>query len=287
MMACRLIVVAAFLAAGCGKRAEMPLSPAAGPRIVSLAPNLTEMIWAVGAGSNLVGRSSACDFPPETRAVPVVGGYGEPSLEMLVAVQPTCIVYVDMADKALANRLRERGLDARWIPCSRLDEIPKAIATIGELAGQRDNGDRLARALRAEIEAARAAPSNPGRPTVFVALWDDPFYTVGRGSFVSELIALAGGTNIGDTVDKPYFQASPEWLIQRNPEAVFCLYHGAPERAAERLYKAPALATLDAVRRRRIYTEFDVNLTLRPGPRVMQSVSRLRDCFSPLHAEQP
>ncbi len=285
-----LFVVALLAATGCQERVR-PVSPApSGPRLVSLAPNLTEMIWAEGAGSNLIGRTSACDIPAETLSVPVVGGYGDPSFEMLLSLQPSCVLYVDMLNKDFPRRLEERGISVRHIPCLQLDDIPIALVAVGEAANRQEQGESLARTLRAEIEVARAAVSQTVRPRVFVALWTDPLYTVGRGSFVSELVALAGGRNIGDSVDSPYFLASPEWVIEQNPEVILCLFEGTAAQAQARITGIPAFAPLSALRNHRVYAGFDLELILRPGPRVMQGVAELRRCLlepDPQHPENP
>jgi iron complex transport system substrate-binding protein len=281
-MTARFLIILTLLGAfGCRQPERPgPLQPS-GPRFVSLAPNLTEMMFAVGAGSNLIGRTSVCDYPAAAAAVPVVGGYGDPSFEMLLALHPDHILYVDMLNKDFSARLKERGLDARLVPCLHLDDIPAALAEVGRLAGRPERGDELAASLRSAIETARAAVSNAPRPRVFVAIWDDPLYTVGRGSFVSELVALAGGLNIGDEVDSPYFAASPEWVISRNPEIILCLFMDESRQTVRRIASIPAFATLDAIRNRRIYADFNLSELLRPGPRVMNSVAALRRCFHP------
>ncbi len=237
------------------------------------------MVWAVGAGASLVGRTSACDFPSEAASVPEVGGYGDPSFELLLSLQPTHILYVDMLNKDIPVRLSERGLRAHHIPCLHLNDIPAALEAVGNLTDRREQGDSLARQLRSDIEEARAASSQKTGPKVFVALWADPLYTVGRGSFVSELVALAGGRNIGDEIESPYFQASPEWVIGQNPDIILCLFSGDAVQTAERFYGLPAFASLSAIRRRRVYGGFDLDELLRPGPRVMRSVEALRRCF--------
>ncbi len=281
-MPLRLLLMLSLLALSGCRRAEPPrANPVSGPRIVSLAPNLTEMIFAVGAGSNLVGRTSACDYPAESAAVPVVGGYGDPAFEMLLSLRPDRILYVDLLNKDFPARLKERGLDARLIRCLHLDDIPAALAEVGELAGQAARGRALADSLRAEFDAARAAVPARGRPRVFVELWDDPLYTVGRGSFVSELVTLAGGTNIGDEVESPYFTASPEWVISRNPEVILCLFMGDSADNTNRVARVPAFASLAAVKDGRLYSGFDLSEMLRPGPRVMNSVAALRRCLHP------
>ncbi len=281
-MPARFLLILSLLALSGCRPFERPAALSnGGPRVISLAPNLTEMVFAVGAGSNLVGRTSACDYPAEALACTVVGGYGDPSFEMLLALQPDHILYVDMLNKDFSTRLRERGLDATHVSCLLLDDIPPALAQIGRLTGRAEQGQSLADALRAEIDAARAFVSEASRPRVFVALWDDPLYTVGRGSFVSELVTLAGGQNIGDEVNAPYFAASPEWIISLNPEIILCLFMDDSTGTVRRISGIPAFATLDAVKNGRVYADFNLTELLRPGPRVMRSVEALRRCLQP------
>lgn len=279
-MILRFLFLLLLLAFGGCRRSSPSSVSSPGPRIVSLAPNLTEMIWAVGGGSSLVGRTSACDFPPEAASVQEVGGYGDPSFELLLTLQPTHILYVDMLNKDIPVRLAERGLRAYHIPCLHLNDIPSALETVGSLTGRREQGEAAARKLRSDIETARSAVSKEKGPKVFVALWADPLYTVGRGSFVSELVALAGGRNIGDEVESPYFQASPEWVIGQNPDIILCLFAGEAAGTTGRFYDIPAFASLSAIRHRRVYGGFDLDELLRPGPRVMRSVEALRRCFT-------
>jgi iron complex transport system substrate-binding protein len=277
-----LIFCSCFLAAfaGCRRTGPAPVRSSTAPRLVSLAPNLTEMIWAVGAGTQLVGRTSACDQPPEVSSVPIVGGYGDPSIEMLISIQPDLVLFIDMLDKDFPARLKERGLEARHIPCLHLDDIPDALSEIGTLAGRPGQGEAAAAALRSDMAAARAAVSNAPRPSVLVVLWTDPIYTVGKGSFVSELVELAGGRNMGDSVESPYFQAAPEWIIEKNPDVILCLFEGKPDEAVARIKGIPAFATLAAIRRNQVYAGFALDELLRPGPRVMRSVESLRHCLS-------
>lgn len=278
------LILCSFILASCvGCRRTVPDPapvPSGVPRLVSLAPNLTEMIWAVGAGSQLVGRTSACDQPPAALSVPIVGGYGDPSIEMLISIQPDLVLFIDMVDKDFPVRMKERGLDARHIPCLLLDDIPAALCEVGTLAGRPEQGNAVAAALRSDIASARAAVSDSPRPSVLVVLWTDPIYTVGKGSFVSELVDLAGGRNIGDSVDSAYFQAAPEWIIEQNPDVILCLFEGKPESVIARIRGIPAFSTLSAVRRNRIYAGFALDELLRPGPRVMRSVEALRKCLA-------
>lgn len=301
------VVICAWLAAGCTPR-RLDLAPDT-PRIVSLAPNLTEIICAIGAGAALVGRTSACDYPPEIiRSVPVIGGFGAPSLDRLLATRPTLILDVDLEDETMANLIMRTGVRRVRVPCAKLDDIPAAIVTVGCLAhcaAAQPLAERIRHAVSERRHAIKVGQaSGQTTPTVFAEIWGDPLMTVGRNSFVSELIALAGGRNLGDEVtDKDYFPVSSEWVIARNPDIILCLYmsgvdDGKPpgdeqrinagtqvtaanpdSTACGRLSGRPGWAQIKAVRDRRVYGGFDNNLILRPGPRVLEGIAALQTCF--------
>ncbi len=301
------LALCVLLSAGCAPRQPDPAPDAI--RIVSLAPNLTEMVCAVGAGAALVGRTSACDYPPEIiKSVPVIGGFGAPSLDRLLATRPTLILDVDLEDETTASLMMQTGVRRVRVPCATLDEIPAAIITVGRLANCAAAQPLAERIRRAVLERRNAVKvyqaSGQTVPTVFAEIWGDPLMTVGRNSFVSELIALAGGRNLGDEVtDKDYFPVSSEWVIARNPDIILCLYmtkagggqapgderglnagkkattENRKSNTGVRLSGRPGWAQIKAVRDNRVYGGFDNNLILRPGPRVLEGIAALQTCF--------
>jgi len=270
------LALATGLAPGCAKRA--PESPAGDVRIVSLAPNITEIVCALGARNKLVGRTSACNFPPDlVGGVPVIGGFGAPSLEMLLAATPTLILEVDLADETLGHKIDNLGVRRERVACGNLDEISEAVAAIGTLIGEEKRGQELVDELAVGIAKARLrARAVTNRPAVLVEVWGDPITTAGRGSFVSELVELAGGRNIGDEVNKPYYQVSPEWVVSRDPEVIVCLYmaHSAPVR--ETVMRRSGWASVSAVRTGRVHDGLNNDRLLRPGPRVLEGAEELR-----------
>lgn len=266
-------------AAGCLRR---PPSPAGDggtePRLVSLAPNLTEIVFAVGAGDRLAGRSDACDWPPAARRLPVAGGFGRPAAEAILALRPTCVLTTDLEDERSLAPLRRAGIAHHRIPCRRLDDIPAAMRAVGRLAGREEAGEEAAARLAAEIARLRAAAAAAtNAPTVFVEIWDDPLITAGRRSFVAELVALAGGRNLGDELDAGYTAVSPEWVVRRDPEIILCLHAAGGDAAALRRVAArPGWRHLRAVREGRVAGDLDPDLLLRPGPRLPEGVAILR-----------
>lgn len=272
---------------GCRPAEHPAVDPqTAPPRVVSLAPSLTEIICAVDGRPLLVGRTRVCDYPPDVASVPIIGDFGDPSLELLLTARPTLIVDLDLADETVGAKLTRLGLNRRRVPCLHLDDIPQAIREIGSLIGRSDRADPLAQSLTAEIERLRAVNRTLShRPRVFIEIWNDPLNTAGAGSYLSELVTLAGGTNIADEVNKDYFQVSPEWVIARNPEVIFCFYMTPnPEPRAYEL-KRDGWAGVEAVKNRCVFSGFDNNVVLRPGPRVLSAVAALRQAID--QARQP
>ncbi len=283
----RCAAAAGLLAGGCAPRAP---SGAADLRIVSLAPNLTEIVCAVGAGHRLAGRTSACTYPPEiVGRVPVIGGFGAPSVEAVLAARPSLVLETDLEQESVGHLIEQAGIRRIRLPCASLSDIQSAILAVGRLTDREPAGRTLAEGIRiatearrAELEARRAAGHVP--PSVFVELWDDPLITVGRGSFVSELIELAGGRNLGDeAAARDYFPVSSEWVLARNPDVVICLHMtdgGAePAGALERVTGRIGWGRVSAARTGRIYGGLDNDLILRPGPRVIEGLAALRRCL--------
>lgn len=272
-----VLAMSAVLCGGCG-RGPGPAPGPAGARVVSLAPNLTEIVCAVGGGDLLVGRTDACDYPPDVVGrVPVVGGFGVPSMEKLLSVSPTLVLDVDLEDEMAGGRISRLGIRRERIACSRLDEIPGAVEKVGGLTGREAAAAALAGSLRARIAELRA--QNRGiskRPSVYVEIWHDPKTTVGTNTFLSEIVALAGGHNIGDETDKDYYQVSSEWVVDRNPDVILCLYMSGGGASGKLVAERMGWRGMAAVRNGRIYDGFDNSVLLRPGPRVLEGVEALR-----------
>lgn len=289
VLAWALLLLTSVVGGGCGRpepgtsaTAPAPAAATARPRLVSLAPNLTEIVCAVGAADQLVGRTSVCDYPPETvKAIPVVGDFGAPSLERLVQVKPTLVLDVALADEATGRRIAQLGITHKRITCRSLGDVPRAIREVGRLTGHQAEAERLAGGMVAAMaRLQQQLPPPDQRPRVFAEIWSDPLMTPGKGALVSELIALAGGVNLGDEVEKDYFEVSSEWVIARNPEVVFCFYESpSADSPAARVAQRGGWAGIRAVKSRRVFDGFDINLVLKPGPRVLEAVPKLQACL--------
>jgi iron complex transport system substrate-binding protein len=250
-------------------------------RIVSLAPSITEAVCAVGAADLLVGRTSACNYPPEILdTVPVIGGFGVPSLELLAQAQPTLVLAADLADESVGAQLDAMGIKRQRVACRGLDDIAGMLRDVGKLTGREAEGRELAASLELRLLELRAMEAPSHRPKVFAEIWHDPMTTIGAGTFLSDLILLAGGQSVGDGSRCDYYQISPERVLVSDPDAVLCLYMGKGEGAADALKARPGWQHLKAVRAGTVYDGLDNDILLRPGPRVLEGVELLRKCVA-------
>lgn len=265
---------------GCARKQEPP-AEASAPRVVSLAPSITEIICALGGENLLVGRTSACDYPPEIVAnIPIVGGFGAPSLEAVLRTRPTLVLDVDLEDESIVHSFSRLGIKHQRLKCERVDDIPVVVQKTGAALGLEERGGRLAGLLARQITelrmAAREAQSDGTVPAVFAEIWSDPLMAAGSTSFISELITLAGGKNIGSEVARDYYPVSAEWVVAHDPDIIICLDLATVNSVAARA----GWSALKAVRAKRIYAGLNNNLILRPGPRVLEGIAVLQDCIA-------
>ena len=254
--------------------------PSSPIRILSLAPSLTEILFALDPAPPLIGRTDSCDFPPEASAIPSTGAFGEPDLERLLALRPTHVVYVDLHNKTLPDLLRRHNIEVLHIPCDQLNDIAPAIRQLGELAKLRGKSDALATTIENSLSELRGKfPPLATRPGVFLLMWHDPLMTVGGGSFITDLVHLAGGRNIAADTPNPYFNVSLEWVVTQNPEMILSLVETPPGVLRKRLSENPGWASTRAIRENRVLDTLPLDLICRPGPRILEAVEAIQQAL--------
>jgi ABC-type Fe3+-hydroxamate transport system substrate-binding protein len=252
-----------------GTPVRLPHSPR---RIVSLNPTTTELLFAVGAGARLVGRSRACDYPEAAADVPNLGDGFPPAVEAVAAVRPDLVVlYHSAGNAAAAERLRQLGIPTLRLRTDRLADVARAARLLGSAVGAARAGDSVATRLEAELAVERSAERRTagGTPVVLLA-WDQPVIALGVGSFVSELVELAGGRNVFADLATASAPVSLEAIAARQPAVVVLAGSEMPG-----LEHRPEWRALRAVRAGRVLrlTESSAN---RPSPRAPEAIRSLR-----------
>ncbi|MFN3285818.1 MAG: ABC transporter substrate-binding protein [bacterium] len=242
-------------------------------RVVSLAPSVTEVLWAVGAASQVVGVSSADDYPPEARTRPRVGGVRVDE-ERLAALRPDLVVGVASLQGPTLARLRSLGYQVLAVEATSLEQVYGLILLVGDVTGHSKPARQLAERMR-RVEAEVAAKLRGRRPVrVFVQVWDQPFLTAGTGTLTDDLLRRAGGRNVfSERLGWP--QVSEEEVVARDPECVVVLGRGA-----ERVRHRGAWAHTTA-QRTGCVAEVDPSWVVRPGPRVVLGLRALARVLHP------
>lgn len=238
-------------------------------RIVSLLPSYTELLFAMGAGDRVVGRTTWCDFPPAARAIPSVGDGLPPNVEAVAARRPDLVVlYRAGANLTAAEQLERLGIRTVLLDLNLLEDLGPAARRLGVLTGQRGRAESLARVL----DALAAAPPLPATKSLAFIVWDSPPIVIGAGSYLDRLAALAGGRNVFHDISGPSAQVSLETIAARNPDLIGVLSDSAalPGWAGRREWRA-----IQAVRGRR-FLYLPGSLFGRPGPRAADAVRELR-----------
>ena len=270
-------VTARVLTDHIGRRVEVPDQPR---RIVSLAPNLTETLFALGLGDRVVGVSDFCDFPPEARSKPKVGGVINPSVEAVVSLKPDLVLISREGNRRETMMALERlRISVFAVSAERLGDVFRLIRDVAATAGVAARGEALADRLEqqaAEIEAA-VRPYQPRR--VVLLVWLHPIISVGRGSFLDDLLRRTGAVSISAGSAQPWPHLSVEQVVRSNPE--FLLVPRSPGFAPtrEQLLGLPGWRELPAVQQGRIiYLPWEVE---RPGPRLVEMQRRLAGALHP------
>jgi len=244
-------------------------------RVVSLAPSLTETIYALGAQDKLVGDTDYCDYPPEAQTKPKVGGIINPNLEQVVALKPDLVLVVKSINRRETVEAFDRlGLAAYVTDPHTVEEVLASTARLGEVIGAREAGEALVIHLRARLaELKRRLDARPPRRVLFV-VWHDPLISAGRGTFLSDALRWAGAESVIDTTQE-WPHVNLEEVVRLQPD--YLVFPSAQREEAERDFQAlrdrPGWRSLDAVQQGHVV--FVSDAINHPSPRLVDAIFEL------------
>lgn len=245
-------------------------------RIVSLNPTTTEILFALGAGPRLVGRTSYDKWPDSARHVPDLGPGIRPNVEAVLGAKPDLVLLYASADnRAAAQRLREAGIATAAFKTDRIAQFDTLTRLLGRLIGDSARGALVADSVMRTLDSVRTSTRGLPRPRVLIPSWFEPLIVIGGGSFMSELLTIAGGQNVYDSVPAPSPSVAFEDLVRQNPDFVLM----GPERAKE-IRAMAKWRTLPAIRDGRVLI-FDTALVLRPAVRLGEGAVSLARLLHP------
>ena len=253
-------------------------------RIVSLAPHVTEMLFAAGAGQWIVGAVSFSDYPPQAEEIPRVGSYNAMDLEAIIAKQPDLVVAWGSGNPArIIDKLKQLGVNVYITEPQRLALIPDDIERLGRLTGQAETAAAAARQFRQRL---RQLEEN--RPTgvpvrVFYQIWDRPLMTIGGQQMISEVLSLCGGRNIFADLNGLAPQIDLESVLAANPEAI--IFATAQDRVPQWRQSWLRWPQLEAVRRDNVFA-LNPDLLHRHGPRIIEGAEALCQVLDEVRARR-
>jgi len=263
---------------GLGRSIEMTGSA---QRVVSLTPATTEILFAIGAGSQVVGRDTFSDYPAEASTVTDIGGsMGKYNTEAIVNLKPDLVVAGGINPPELVASLETLGLKVFFLSNpTTMDELYARIRIMGNLTGADSGAEKVVTSMDAKAKEVDAKLSGiTDKPVVYYELDATPF-TAGPGTFVDQLISRAGGTNFGAKMDSAWAQISLEQLLVADP-AFIVLGDSAYGETASTVSARPGWDVLTAVKEQKIFP-FDDNLVSRPGPRLVDGLEALARLIHP------
>ncbi len=246
-------------------------------RVVSLAPHVTELLYAAGGGTKLVGAVSYSDYPPQAQSVPRVGDNRALDLERIAALKPDLIVVWRHGNaQQQLDRLRELHIPLFFSEPHHLDDVATSLTRLGVLLGTEKTAQDAANAYRSQIAQLRATYARRAPVSVFYEVWDQPLMTINGESMISDAITLCGGRNVFAALRPLVPTLSTEAVLAADPDAIVTASPGAtaPDRPLPALERWRAWPQLKAVAHGNLYA-IDGDLLTRAGPRIAQGAQRL------------
>lgn len=260
-----------------GRSVTLPKTPR---RIISLAPSITETLFAIGLGTRVVGVTQFCDYPPEVQSKPKVG-YTHPNLEAIVALEPDLILAPrELLRVDILGKLEQLQIPTYVLDTTTVASILAHIQTLGQILGASAAADDLVYQMQRRIGEIQARTARLSRPRVLYVLNSEPLITIGPGSFLHEAIEIAGGSNVASRARVAYPRLNMEAVLQADPEVILFptgRAEGIAEGEEERWQRWTTLSAIRLKRLRRVSND----LLNRPGPRIVQGIEALARAIHP------
>lgn len=255
-------------------------------RVVSLAPSITETVYALGRGDWLVGVTDVCDYPPPARGLPRVGGIAAPNLERIVRLQPD-LVFATAEGNArdLLDRLERLGVPTFALRPDRYERVVDSVAAVGQALAAVQPARRIADDIRRQVGRVEGLVVGRSRPRVLYLIWTDPLIAAGAGTYLDDLLGLAGGRNIVWERTGSYPRLNWEQVVARVPDVILLADHREdrerPETGSGAVPREwQAWQAVPAIRTGRVLA-VPSNAILRPGPRIGDGLRRVAQAIHP------
>jgi iron complex transport system substrate-binding protein len=254
------------------KRNALPGPVGPSLRIISLAPNLTEILFELGVGEHVIGVTTYCVYPPEAQKKEKIGDFINPNIEKIVSLKPDLVFAERWSSTKTVARLRGMGLNVIDVPSpASIEEIYRVIRQVGEAVKKVARACEIEMEMKKKIEVIKERTRQfKSRPSIYVEI-DLPSWTVGRPSFINEAVYLCGAKNLFEDIEKPAIQVSREVIIERNPEIILSL-----EAPAAEVRQRPGWEQIAAVKKNKIIDNVPRDLLSHGNHRLVLGMEELQ-----------
>lgn len=250
-------------------------------RLISLSPSTTEILYELNLGDDIVGVTEFCNYPQDAMSKKKVGGYADYNLEEIIGLEPDVVFYsgnLKTEDREVLEKMEIKFFD---FESKTVEDIFNEILEIGRLTRSEERAEEIVDNMKMGKKRIEDKVKGLKRPKVFYEIWHDPLQTAGRGSFIDDIIEIAGGENIARglvNVENPYPMIQEEFLIEENPE--FYLLGADTGMSLEEIKSRPGYNSIEAIKKSNIYF-LDSDIILRPGPRVIEGIEIIAKTIYP------
>ena len=241
---------------------------AAPQRIVSLTPHITEMLFAIGAGKQVIATDQASDYPDEVKKLLKVANYQSLNSESLLAVKPDLVVAWGSTQALMQQQIQALGIPMLLLKSQHLDDLPVELRLLGDKTGHREQANQLAAQIETKFATYRQQSQQRPKIKAFYQLWYPPLTTVANGSFIQEIMTMCGAENPFAASKAPYPQLGEEAVLAANPQVIFATQHGSD---LQHWLKWPQLA---AVKNKQLYL-LNADWLHRLSPRIVLGIEQM------------
>lgn len=265
---------------GVGRQVSLPKNV---QRVVSLAPSATEILYAVGAGPQVVGVDAYSNYPEAATKVAKVGDYAQISLETVVSLKPDVVLASSLHGQML-GQMEGLGLKVVFVEPRTMEDVYRDIELVGKITGHESEAARVVADMKtkvATVTSKLAGLAAQDRPVVYYEVWSDPLMSAGPRTYTHEVIKLAGATNLAYDAEVDYPILPSEVVVARNPAViVWPTFHGAEEWTPDKFAQRAGWGSIAAVRTGRVYS-IDADIMSRGGPRLADAVVEMAKLVHP------
>lgn len=246
-------------------------------RIVSLSPATTEILFALGLGDKIVGITEFDDYPPEVKDIASVGGFNGPNIEAIAVQKPDIVFASSLSGKANMETLQNLGIPVFMLDAKKLEQIYQSILQIGSITGTQQKSEEMIADMKAKVTSIKNKVSEQPAVKVFYLVDSNGNWTTGKGTFIDELISLAGGENIVNDTEG-WVQYSIEKIVEKNPDVIVSAPHAGD---IEGIRNMPGYKDTDAVKNDNIFIISDDNIISRASYRIVQGLEEMARYLHP------